>query len=242
FTHFNTGYQLGKGLEICAPFVKAIKERVGNLVGVQAIPQKELWKYDWLAECGADHFSFCYELHNKEYFQRYLPGKTKHIGQETFFRAMEYTSKLLGKGRVSGEIIAGIEPIEDTLKAIDYICSVGAFPTVCIFRPVKGAIMEEWPSPSYEDIIRVFRKVYESCMEYGIPIGLTPNIEVSLVVQPTDAEYLVEPSIPYYIYKTKLAIMKPFAHYLFRKKCMPCKIEADAEQAPPPPAEYPKKD
>ncbi len=235
FTHFNTGYQLGKGLEICAPFVKAIKERVGNLVGVQAIPQKELWKYDWMIELGTDHFSFCYELHNKEYFQRYLPGKTKHIGQETFFRAMEYTSKLLGKGRVSGEIIAGIEPIEDTLKAIDYICSVGAFPTVCIFRPVQGAVMEEWPSPSYEDMVRVFRCVYESCMKYGVPVGLVPNIEVSLVVQPTDAEFLVEPSMSYYLYKTKLALMKPVARYLFRRQLIPRQIPVNADQCPPGP-------
>lgn len=235
FTHFNTGYQLGKGLDICAPFVKAIKENVGTLVGVQAIPSRDLWKYDWLVDLGADHFSFCYELHNKEYFAQYLPGKTRLIGQDAFFQAMEYTGKLLGKGRVSGEIIAGIEPIEDTLKAIDYICSVGAFPTVCIFRPVEGSIMEDAPSPTYEDMVRVFRRVYESCMKYGVPVGLVPNIEVSLVVQPTDAEYLVEPTLQYYLYKTKLAVMKPIAGYLFRKQLIPRKIAANADQCPPNP-------
>ncbi len=232
FTHFNTGYQLGKGLDICAPFVKAIKENVGTLVGVQAIPTLDFKKYDWIVDCGCDHFSFCYELHNKEYFQRYLPGKTRHIGQDTFFKAMEYTSKLLGKGRVSGEIIAGIEPVEDTLKAIDYICSVGAFPTVCIFRPVQGSVMEDWPSPSYEDMVRVFRCVYESCIKYGVPVGLVPNIEVSLVVQPTDAEYLVEHSTSYYLYKAKLAMMKPVAGLLFRKQLIPRTIQADALHAP----------
>ena len=51
---------------------------------------------------------------------------------------MEYTSRKLGKGAVSGEIIAGIEPIEDTLNAIDYITSIGAFPTVCNFPTCGG--------------------------------------------------------------------------------------------------------
>ena len=37
FCHFNTGWQKGKGL-VMAPFVKAIKEQVGLMVGVQAIP------------------------------------------------------------------------------------------------------------------------------------------------------------------------------------------------------------
>jgi len=236
FTHFNTGYQNGKGLDICAPFVKAIKEEVGNLVGVQAIPSPDMWKYDWLIDCGADHFSFCYELHNKEYFARYLPGKQRVITQDAFFKAMEYTSNKMGKGRVSGEIIAGIEPVEDTLKAIDYITSVGAFPTVCIFRPVEGSVMKDWPSPSYDDMVRVFKHVYESCMKNGVPIGLVPNIEVSLVVSPTDAEYLVEPSLSYYLYKAKLAMMKPPARYLFRKQLIPRTINVDANNAPAPSA------
>ena len=234
FVHFNTGDQKNRGLEICAPFVKAIKEKVGALVGVQAIPTKELWKYDWIVDCGCDHLSFCYELHNPKYFAEYLPGKVKHIGQRMFFDAMEYSSRKMGKGRVSGEIIAGIEPLEDTLAAIDYITGIGAFPTVCIFRPVEGTAMQDWPSPEYEDMVKVFRRVYEGCMKNGVPIGLTPNIEVSLVVQPTDAEYLVQPSFSYYLYKTKLALMRPIVGVIFRRAIQPRTIRANAEQAPEP--------
>ncbi len=238
FVHFNTGYQHGKGIDLCAPFVKAMKERVGLLTGVQAIPTRDLWKYDWLFDCGCDHISFCYELHNPEYFSRYLPGKQKLIGQDTFFKAMEYTSSKLGKGRVSGEIIAGIEPVEDTLKAIDYITGIGAFPTVCIFRPVQGTAMEDWPSPSFDDMVVVFRHVYEACMKNGVPVGLAPNIEVSLVVQPSDAEYLVEPSLTYYLYKMKLALMKQVARPIFKKQLQPHPIAADAEHTPEPPATH----
>jgi biotin synthase-like enzyme len=232
FVHFNTGFQEGKGLEICAPFVKAIKEEVGTLVGVQAIPSKNLEKYDWLIDLGCDHFSFCYELHNAKCFEEYLPGKQKHVGQQTFFDAIEYTSKKMGKGRVSGEIIAGIEPIEDTLKAIDYITRVGAFPTVCIFRPIQGTDMEKWPSPTYDDMITVFKHVYECCIKYGVPVGLVPNIEVSLIVQPNDCEFLIKPSLPYYLYKTKLAMMRPIAKMLFKQQLKTRKIDADATKPP----------
>ncbi|MGI6457897.1 MAG: radical SAM protein [bacterium] len=235
FVHFNTGFQKNRGLELCAPFVKAMKERVGALVGVQAIPSPDLWKYDWMIDCGANHFSFCYELHNPEYFEKFLPGKARHIRQETFFRAMEYTSRKLGKGAVSGEIIAGIEPIEDTLNAIDYITSIGAFPTVCIFRPVEGTDMQDWNSPRYEDMVVVFKHVYEACMKNGIPIGMAPNIEVSLVVQPNDAEYLVEPSLRYYWYKTKLAVMRSAAQFIFQREMKPHPVAADADHAPVPP-------
>ncbi len=232
FVHFNTGFQKYRGLNLCAPFVKAVKEHVGALVGVQAIPSTQLEKYDWIIDCGADHLSFCYELHNPQKFEEFLPGKAKHIKQETFFRAMEYTSKKMGKGRVSGEIIAGIEPIEDTLEAIDYITSIGAFPTVCIFRPVRGTDMENWPSPRYEEMVTVFRHVYQKCMDHGIPLGLAPNIEVSLVVQPTDAEYLVSGSWKKALYKTKLAMMRRMAKPIFVRQLKPHAIKADAENAP----------
>ena len=76
---------------------------------------------------------------------------------------MEYTTRKMGKGRNSGEIIAGIEPLEDTFKAIDYITGIGAFPTICVFRPVIGTDMANAPSPRYEDMVAVYRRMYYAC-------------------------------------------------------------------------------
>lgn len=48
----------------------------------------------------------------------------------------------------SREIIAGNEPVGKTPEAINCITPVGAFPTVCVFRPLAGLGMEkEPPSP-----------------------------------------------------------------------------------------------
>lgn len=228
FVHFNSGEQEKGGLEIVAPFVKAIKERVGLLVGVQVTPSKELWKYDWLIDLGVNHFSFCYEFHNPEYLEKYCPGKFASFGHKAFFDAMEYVAKKMGKGRNSGEIIAGIEPIEDTIKAIDFITEVGCFPTVCIFRPLIGAELENSPSPKYEDMLLVMKHMYESCMKNSIPIGLAPNIEVSLIVNPDDAVELAPWSIRKLIYETKRKTLKFFAYPLFLYKMRKRKIKVDA--------------
>jgi hypothetical protein len=230
FVHFNTGFQNSDGLDLAAPYVKAVKEKVGALVGLQVIPSKDLWKYDWLMDVGVDHFSFCYEFHNPEYFAKYLPGKQGRVGQTTFFRAMEYCAKKMGKGRASGEIIAGIEPIEDTLKAIDYITSVGCFPTVCIFRPLHGAALASHPSPAYEDMVVVFRHVYEACMKNGLPIGMAPNIEVSLIVNPDDAKYLAPPSLRKWLYEAKLKAVRQVLKPVFARKIKPRPVSASAER------------
>lgn len=221
FVHFNTGYYDGKELEIIEPYIKAVKRETGLLVGLQSPPCKELTKYKTLKALGVDHLSFCFELYNPAYFEKYCPGKHKTLTQQAFFDAMEYTSKLWGKGRVSGEIIAGIEPVEDTLKAIDYITSIGAFPTICVFRPTLGTEMEDYPSPGYEDMVIVFRRMYEALIKNNIPIGIAPNIHVSLVVQPTEGKYFIEhKDVNYYKYQFRLSLLKMIYRPMFHLRMM----------------------
>jgi hypothetical protein len=227
FVHFNSGFQGERDIDGVGPFVKAVKEEVGLLVGVQMTPTRHLWKYGWLKDLGVDHLSFCYEFHDPDTFARLLPGKQKVFGQEAFYRAMEHTARLWGPGRVSGEIIAGIEPEEHTLAAIDHIVSVGAFPTVCIFRPLRGAKMEDAHPPRPEAMRRVFRHLAVACRRAGLPIGLAPNLEVSLVVQPDDALELLDPRDPRtWIYRAKLRAMRAAAAPMVRRAMRPRPVRA----------------
>ncbi len=234
FVHFNSGYSK-RCLEEAAPYVKAVKEQVGALVGVQLMPSRDLWKYDRLIDLGADHFSFCYEFHNPEYFARFLPGKQATLGQRAFFDALEYTARRMGKGAVSGEIIAGIEPPEDTLRAIDYITGTGAFPTVCVFRPVIGSDMESYSPPRYEEMRAIFEHVYRACRRHRIPIGVAPNIEVSLVCQPDDTRYLAPRGLSTWLYERWLAAARRASRPLFARKLRPHRVPS-AWPAPAPAA------
>ncbi len=246
FVHFNAGYQREDrpdatrfhGLNLAAPYVKAIRERVGGFIGVQVIPvgRHDFWKYDWLVELGTDHFSFCYEFHNPEYFERYCPGKCGALGQRVFFEAMEYTAAKLGKGAVSGEIIAGIEPVEDTLAAIDYITSVGAFPTICIFRPLVGSNMEDVPSPDPEDMKRIFAHLWEATVKRGIPSDVIPNIQVSLIVNPGDAAYLGRRDLRFHLYRARMRALRTLGRPYFSRKMRPRPVSASASDPPEPAA------
>jgi hypothetical protein len=204
FTHFNTGYHFEErndlerthGLRLCEPYVRAVRKHVGGFIGVQAMPvlRPFFYEYDALIEAGTDHFSFCYEFENPKVFAEICPGKARTVGQHAFFEAMEYTSKKLGRGRVSGEIIAGIEPIADTMRAIDRIVDAGAFPTICIFRPTIGSAMEHVSPPDPAAMKDVFAYLHERCRRANLPIGVLP-IEVSLVVQADETEDLVAPNL-----------------------------------------------
>jgi hypothetical protein len=218
FVHLNAGFQGTRGIQFAEPYIAAIKGQVGALVGAQLSPEKDFSKYDRLVDLGVDHLSFCVEFLNPDWFARICPGKAKMLGQELFLDSIAYCAKKLGRGAVSGEIIAGVEPIEDTLRGIDQIAAMGAFPTVCIFRPTIGADMEQWPSPRYDDMRLVMQHLYDACRRNWIPIGAAPNIEVSIVVNPDDTPFLVPRTAGFYVYEAYRRLARFVARPIFARR------------------------
>ena len=221
FVHLNGGFQGTHGLEFIKPYVEAIKRHVGLLVGVQLAPERDFSKYDELVALGVDHFSFCVEFMDPRWFAAICPGKEAVHGQQLYFDAMAHCAKLLPHGAVSGEIIAGLEPVEATLAAIDRIAALGAFPTVCIFRPTVGSAMEDWAPARYSEMRRVMAHVYEACQAHWMPIGAAPNIEVSLVVNPDDAALLARRNAGFYIYEAYRRMARAAAGPTFRRRLQP---------------------
>jgi hypothetical protein len=202
YVDFNTGHYEGETyLEILEPYIRAVKENTGLLVGVQTPPHSDLARYDWLRSLGVNRVSFCFEIYNPERFQEVCPGKCRTYGLERYLEAVRYCA---GRFDVTnGEIIAGLEPPQSSIQAIDWLTSVGAIPTVCVFRPLLGTAMEHEPPPRTEEMLPVFRRLYEACMERGLPIGVAPNVKVSLVLLPEECRFFSERAFPWAKVKNK---------------------------------------
>jgi len=114
-----------------------------------------------------------------------------------------------------------VEPVADTIRAIDYITGVGAFPTVCIFRPLVGSRLERRPPPDYAAMRRVMKHMWTRCRDKSIPIGVAPNVAVSLVVQPSDAADLADGIWRDRWYAAKLALLRRAAAPRFRRSLRP---------------------
>ena len=221
FVHLNGGFQGGHGLEFVEPFVRAIKERVGLLVGVQLTPERSPSRYERLIDAGVDHFSFCIELVDPAWFAAICPGKARTLGHALFFEMLEYCARRMPRGAVSGEVIAGIEPLPNTIEGIERITRAGAFPTVCVFRPTAGSQMEDWPPPTYGAMRTVMAAMYDACRRHRIPIGLAPNIEVSLVVNPDDAALLAPRKAGFYAYEAWRRALRVAARPVFKRRLRP---------------------
>ncbi len=200
YVDFNTGHYEGDTyLDILEPYVRRIKAETGLLVGLQTPPHHDLRRYDALKQIGVNRVSFCFEIFDEACFKRICPGKDREYGLRRYLEAVEYCARL-SRTRAggfepwvsNGEIIAGLEPPASSIAAIDWITSVGAVPTVCVFRPLVGTDMEEAPPPRTEDLVPVFRRLYEACMERDLPIGVAPDIHVSLVLLPEECRWFLD--------------------------------------------------
>ncbi|HET9211108.1 MAG TPA: radical SAM protein [Thermoanaerobaculia bacterium] len=213
YVDFNTGHYEGDTyLDILEPFIVRIKRELGLLVGVQTPPHRDLRRYDHLREIGVNRVSFCFEIFDRKLFEEICPGKHAEYGLDHYLEAIRYCAALTHKGPkvepwvTNGEIIAGLEPPESSIRAIDWITSVGAVPTVCVFRPLTGTDLQNAEPPETEDMIPVFRRLFEACMEKGLPIGVAPNIHVSLVMLPEECRPLSSHRYP--LQTLKLRAMK----------------------------------
>jgi len=200
YVDFNTGHYEGETyLDLVEPYVRRIKAETGLLVGLQTPPHADLARYDALKRMGVNRVSFCFEIFDEATFKNVCPGKNRQYGLKRYLEAVEYCARLSRTGSrgfepwvSNGEIIAGLEPPDSSIAAIDWITSVGAVPTVCVFRPLAGTDMEDAPPPRTEDLVPVFRRLYESCMERNLPIGVAPDIHVSLVLLPEECRWFCD--------------------------------------------------
>jgi uncharacterized radical SAM superfamily protein len=223
YVDFNTGHYDGDTyLDILEPYLVRIKKELGLLVGFQTPPHRDLKRYDALREMGLNRVSFCFEIFDRERFKDVCPGKDAEYGLDYYLEAVRYCATLGQKGPrhepwvTNGEIIAGLEPPESSIRAIDWITSVGAIPTVCVFRPLVGTDLEDEAPPRTEDMVPVFRRLYEACMERGLPIGCAPNVHVSLVMLPEECRSLSPRRFP--LTRLKLAAMARVFGHQFRRR------------------------
>jgi hypothetical protein len=234
YVDFNTGHYDGDTyLDLLEPFIRRIKAELGLLVGVQTPPHRDLRRYDGLREMGVNRVSFCFEIFDRELFREICPGKHAEYGLDHYLEAVRYCATLGKKGPrhepwvSNGEIIAGLEPPESSIRAIEWITSVGAIPTVCVFRPLTGTDLEDREPPTTAEMVPVFGRLYEACMEKGLPVGVAPNIHVSLVLLPDECRWLSPRRYPLQTLKLK-AMGKVFAHRFERRLAAKAGVRAAA--------------
>src|SRR5262249_56943057 len=100
---------------------------------------------------------------------------------------------------------------------------------------LAGTDYADIPPPATEVLVPVFRRLYEACMERGLPIGCAPNVHVSLVLLPDEARWLSTRRFP--ATRVKLGLMAQAAKWQVSRNVRAAErrsARAGAGQAGPP--------
>ncbi len=195
FVHVNGGFDDREGyVHRFLPLMRRLRDETGLLSGLQLPPLADPAAYHAIREAGVNNVSLCFELWNDEAFTHACPGKARRAGLDRYRESISYCARDVGFDTTNGELIAGLEDPAASMAAIDWLTDVGAIPTVCVFRPLVGTPLENRQPPRTEEMVPVFAHTYRRCIERGLPIGVAPDLRVSIVLTPDECRWLLPPS------------------------------------------------
>jgi hypothetical protein len=139
-------------------------------VDVMAVPRPDAAWIDRLAAAGISGFAINLELYG-DAAAKYT--RRKRRSELTTFdsnlrRAVEVTG---GRGRVRSLLVAGLEPIEDTVRGVEFIARTGADPVLSPFRPAPGTPLAETAPPSADFMWRLYSEALEITERHGVKLG-----------------------------------------------------------------------
>ncbi len=205
FVHVNTGFiDSNDYWGLFHELYERLKRETNLLLGLQAPPDADFENYHKFKKLGINNVSFCFEVMDPDLFVEIGPGKARRAGLKRYLDAIDFCANKVGFDTVNGEIIAGLEPVESSIRAIDWIVDHGAIPTVCVFRPVLGAAYGKRKPPRVEEMVPVFQHFYKRCMEARLPIGIAPNVKVSLIMLPEECRGLMPNPAAYPLHRATL--------------------------------------
>jgi hypothetical protein len=194
FVHVNGGFDdRGRYVKRFGTLMRRLSAETGLLLGLQIPPLDDVSGYRAFREAGVNNVSLCFELWDPDRFEHVCPGKHSRAGLEAFKRAIRWCVEDVGFDTTNGELIAGLEDPARSCEAIDWLTEVGAVPTVCVFRPLAGTPLADEAPPETEAVLPVLAHAYRRCMERGLPIGIAPNVHVSIVMTPDECRWLLPP-------------------------------------------------
>lgn len=152
--------------------VKFLRNKNDKKISIMTTPPKQIETIKELKKCGVDEVIFNLEIFDRNIAKNIMPGKGT-ITLLDYTRAFENSVQIFGKGNVRSMLVLGLEPEESFLKGIEYLCSLGVYPTISLFKPIPQSPLSYLLPPSNKDVFSLYNKAKKICENYNVSLG--PN-------------------------------------------------------------------
>ncbi len=123
-----------------------------------------------LKDYGVREISLNLEVFNKKIAQKIMPQKFA-LGQDRYLKSLEEAVGYFGYGNVRSMLVVGLEPIESTLEGVKELARRNVLPVLSPFTTMEGIQMENYPTPSLETLLEVYKRSQEIVSKYKTHLG-----------------------------------------------------------------------
>lgn len=165
------GTPKGEDIDYLRAVYRAVAEAFPtHPVDIMMVPLPNLLDPKSLHDQGIQGLSINLEIYNRKVAQNLM--RQKHdLGIEHYLDFIEKAVSVFGPGKVRSLLIAGLEPAEDTLKAVQKLAERGCDPVLSPFRPDPSTPMRNHPAPSVELLERLYLESLEIISPYPVKLG-----------------------------------------------------------------------
>ena len=141
-------------------------------IDVMMVPVPGLLDPQILHDEGISGLSINIEIYNQE-ISRKLMRQKYDLGIKYYLDFIEKAVAVFGPGKVRSLLVAGLEPLEDTLRAVQELAKRGCDPVLSPFRPDPSTPLRNHPTPSVDLLERLYLESLEIVSRY--PVTLAPR-------------------------------------------------------------------
>lgn len=139
-------------------------------VDVMMLPIPGVLDLERLRANGVNELAINLELYGKEARRRLIPKKNAHADRERSLAFIEKAVSLFS-GRVRSLILVGLEPLEDTIRAVQALTERGCEPVLSPFCPHSATPMATHPAPSADLLTEAYERASEVARRSGMRLG-----------------------------------------------------------------------
>ncbi len=166
-----------RGALFFAKIAKSIVDKFGiKHISAELAPPEEMKYIDSMIENGITSIIMNIELYDNNLRQAICPGKSE-ISFEHYIECLSYAVKLVGVGNVSSVLIAGIEPISNTIECAKILLGKGIVPIVIPFKPYDNCEFSSKPVTNP----RILEEIHDAIEKESFRIGFPRTLPHSCI-------------------------------------------------------------
>ncbi|HVT60399.1 MAG TPA: radical SAM protein [Thermoanaerobaculia bacterium] len=139
-------------------------------VDVMMVPMPGLLDPERLHEAGIHGLSINLELWNPERARALMRPKAR-LGRDHFLGFIARAVEIFGAGKVRSLLVAGLEPMADTLQAVEALAQRGCDPVLSPFRPDPSTPLRHTAPPSIDFLAELYERSAETVDRLGVRLG-----------------------------------------------------------------------